>query len=81
MELNYLHRMSARLICALVWIHAGGRVSATIHSHVHALSIPPFRSQSGEYCFFLASHHIDVNSHIALALVTPLLTSGFDVVF
>ncbi|KAH9475881.1 putative ferric reductase transmembrane component [Psilocybe cubensis] len=26
-KLNYLHRLSARVICILVWIHAGGRIT------------------------------------------------------
>lgn len=27
MKLNYLHRMSARALCVLTWVHAAGRVS------------------------------------------------------
>ncbi|KAF8813104.1 hypothetical protein BYT27DRAFT_7043412, partial [Phlegmacium glaucopus] len=25
-KLNYFHRMAARVLCILIWIHAGGRV-------------------------------------------------------
>lgn len=30
-QLNYVHRMTARILCILLWAHAGGRVSAPSH--------------------------------------------------
>ncbi|KAF8998385.1 iron reductase [Cyathus striatus] len=42
-KLTYLHRMTARSVCALIWLHAGGRIKLGLHGD-QSLSEPYMQS-------------------------------------
>ncbi|KAF8813105.1 hypothetical protein BYT27DRAFT_7181675 [Phlegmacium glaucopus] len=55
-KLNYFHRMAARVLCVLIWIHAGGRVTGSALTLLCFLTIRPIRERN--YEAFLLIHFI-----------------------
>ncbi|KAK0192433.1 ferric reductase NAD binding domain-containing protein [Armillaria mellea] len=71
-KLNYLHRMVARVLCVLIWVHAGGRV----HCFFRILAGAVTWNHPWVQCGLLAAVSLTL---LSLVSVRPIRDAGYEI--